>query len=200
MIRGVNLIPEDIQHGWRMARVRAALTVVAVIYIAGLALAFYGQWNVISRKKTELKRLEEQKLSLVGSSTQFSELQTRFKDIQQTETDLKRRLDVATGLAQKRISWSLILKWLSRNTPKDVWLKSVSTSDDQTSHAKKVRLLGTSITNEEIAEFMFTIENSGYFQDTALSYSQKRDIDKTTVYDFEISANLRKTGEVMYEW
>lgn len=198
MIKGINLIPEETQRSWRLKKWRAALSVLAAAYLAVLAFVYTGQRAVIKEKRNEATALGQKKGMLIANSAQYAELQTKFKEIKETESSLKKRLELASMLADKRISWSAVLKRLSHDIPGGVWLKSLSTSDDK--GAKKFRFLGSATTNRALADFMFTLENTGYFQDPTLSYSQKKDYDKTTVYDFEVSVNLKKTGEIMYEW
>jgi hypothetical protein len=39
----------------------------------------------------------------------------------------------------------------------------------------------------------------GFLHDVQLGYSQKKDLAKAVIYDFEITANLTRTEELAYE-
>lgn len=197
-VKGINLIPEDIRFSWRMRRLRGYLAAGAVLYLLLLTSVFMSQRASISYKKTGLNALLQQKEMLIANSAQYSELQARMREIQTTETDIKKRLQTAALLAEKRVLWSSVLKRLSRDIPGTVWLKSISTSDEAA--GKAMRFIGSSTTSKGVAEFLFMLENSPVFRTPALSYSQKKDFDSTTVYEFEITAGLKRTEETYHEW
>jgi len=57
---------------------------------------------------------------------------------------------------------------------------------------KGVRFTGTAFSNSKIAEFIFAMENSRHFGNVILDYSQKRTFQDRDLYDFEITADLKK--------
>ncbi|MBI5469386.1 MAG: PilN domain-containing protein [Deltaproteobacteria bacterium] len=198
MIKGINLIPDEIKDGWRLKRWKRTFILAAAAYLAVPGLVYFRQHTVITQKRAEEAALQKGKESFAGKGAIYTELSRRIRDAQQAETELKKRLNVTADLADKRISWSNVLKKLSHDVPQGLWLKNLSTSDSAGS--KKLRILGSALSNRAVADFIFTLENSGYFDNVALSYTQRRDFGSETVYDFELSASLRKTDEVMYEW
>lgn len=198
-IKGINLIPEDVRFAWRLKRLRAFLTAFAFLYLLTLALIFMSQRTAVAAKKAQMNALIQQKEMLIANSAQYSELQARHREIQTTETELKKRLEAAAGLAEKSISWAAVLRRLSRDMPENVWLKSITTSDDE-AQGKTLKFMGSSTTSRGVADFLFMLENSPHFHNAALSYSQKKDFDKTTVHEFEITAGLKRTEETVHEW
>ncbi len=198
MIKGINLIPDEIKDEWRLRKWRRAFVLAAAIYLAFLGALYYSQYSVVRERRAEELALLQEKESFAGKSAVYLELSRKINETRLAEADLKKRLNVTEGLAEKRISWSTVLKRLSRDVPQGLWLKSLSTLD--AGGGKKLRVLGSALSNRAVADFIFTLENSGYFENVALSYTQKRDFDSGTVYDFELNASLKKTGEVMYEW
>lgn len=198
-IKGINLIPEDVRFAWRLKRLRAFLSTFAFLYLLTLALIFMSQRTAAAAKKAQLNALIQQKEMLIANSAQYSELQARHREIQTTETELKKRLETAAGLAEKSISWAAVLRRLSRDMPENVWLKSITTSDDP-GQGKTLKFIGSSTTSRGVADFLFMLENSPHFHNAALSYSQKKDFDKTTVHEFEITAGLKRTEETVHEW
>ena len=66
--------------------------------------------------------------------------------------------------------------------------------------AKRVRVMGSATANKAIADFIFTLENSGFFSSVTLAYTQKRELQAGQAYDFELYMNINKTGETSYDW
>ncbi len=195
-VKGINLIPDEVKRGWRLKRLKSVFAVLAVLYLGALFLIFLGQRRELNARTTELKTLTLQKEELVKKSARYVELRTKLDGIRRSESVLEKRFALAGVIAAKSISWSVVLKRLSRDIPGGVWLRSLSTSGD--GPEKVVRFLGTATSNIAVADFVFTLENSGHLVDVDLSYSQKRDFGSKTVFDFEIAAKLKKTIEVMY--
>lgn len=198
MIKGINLMPDEIKEGWRLKRWRRAFILAAAAYLVVPGLVYFRQQTVIREKRAEEAALLKEKVSLAGKDAIYTELSRRIRDVRQAETELKKNVNVTADLVDKRISWSTVLKKLSHDVPQGLWLKNLSTSD--AAGGKKLRVLGAALSNRAVADFIFTLENSGYFDNVALSYTQRRDFGSETIYDFELSASLRKTDEVMYEW
>jgi len=199
-MKGINLIPDEIQKGWRIRKWRLAFAASAACYLLFLAAVFALQRMELKGLKAAEAALISQKDALSQRSSEYALLTKKLSDIHAAEGELSQRIGVASELKDRRVSWSFVLKKLSHEVPKGVWLRSLSTSDVQGTTDKKVKFLGSATNNRAIADFIFKIENSGSFRDAALSYSQKREMGGTSVYDFEVYATLRKTGEVIYEW
>ncbi len=195
-VKGINLIPDEVKREWRQKRLKAVFVVLAVLYLGALVLVFLNQRSELNARTAELKTLTLQKEQLVEKSARYVELRTKLDSIRRSESALEKRFALAGVIAAKRISWSVVLKRLSRDIPGGVWLRSLSTSGDGPENI--VRFLGTATSNMAVADLVFTLENAGYFVDVDLSYSQKRDFGSKTVFDFEIAAKLKKTIEVMY--
>ncbi|MBI5643921.1 MAG: PilN domain-containing protein [Deltaproteobacteria bacterium] len=200
MIKGINLIPVEIQNEWRIKKWRAGILAACAVYVCLLAAVFINQRFALNEKRAEEQAVLGEKDALAAKSSEYALLTRKLTELKTTETELKKRLGVTADLNDKRISWSLILKKLSHDIPDGVWLRALSTSDVQDSAGKKLRFLGSAKSNRVLADFVFKLENSGYFQDSTLSYSQKRESGGSSVYDFEIYATLRKTNEILYEW
>lgn len=198
-MKTINLIPDDIRAEWRLKGVRKALLAAALLYLAALGAVYMSQRSRISSIRAERAAALAEKEDLISRSAEFLELTRKYREIQQAESGLRKKLSLASDITGKRVSWSTVLKRLSHDMPAVVWLRSLSTSDVQGA-GKKVRFLGSSTSNRGITDFVFTLENTAYFQDVALLYSQKRDFKSGTVYDFEVSALLKKADDIMYEW
>ena len=56
---------------------------------------------------------------------------------------------------------------------------------------KVLRFGGTALNNVSIADFIFILENSRYFDNVLLTYSQKREVEGEELFDFEITTVLK---------
>jgi Tfp pilus assembly protein PilN len=201
----INLMPEEIRRNWRLRRIRILLVVVSLVYLAGLGALYMKQRSMVSDMQTEVETLSTEKAALAARNIEYRELTISLAETRKSEAEIKRRLETATRLAGNRVSWSTVLRRLSRDVPGGVWLRTLSTSDLGEAApgggvGKKIRFLGSALSNNSVADFIFTIENSGYFTDVDLSYSQKREVLSRTVYDFEVSAALKLTNDITYDW
>jgi Tfp pilus assembly protein PilN len=200
MDRTINLIPEEVRRAWRLRRWRRAFAAAVVVYLAFLGFIYLGQRSEIRLKLAEAAALDAERAELVSRNAGYADLSRRFADIQRTEAELKTRLDVSGSLALRRVSWSTVLKRVSRDMPAGVWLKTLSTSDADGAQGKKLRFLGSALTGKAAADLVFALENTAYLTDVTLSYLQKKETTSANVYEFEIYATLKKTDEIMHEW
>lgn len=199
MIKGINLVPDEIRSEWKAKKIRSYLIMAGVFYAAALVSIFFGQVSVINAKRAELSNAETERAGIAVKSAMYSQLVMKFREIEGSQAELKKRYSVSAELNDKRMPWSVVLKKLSRDIPPNIWLKSLSTSDSQAMNEKKVRLIGNAASNKAIADLVFALENSGYCKDVALTYSQKNDIGQASVYEFDISAVIKKTDDMAYE-
>jgi Tfp pilus assembly protein PilN len=142
---------------------------------------------------------------MAGASSEYTAMKARLAELKRSEATIARRLALSSGLASDRVEWSRVLRRLSNDIPRDVWLRSLATSDAEAgpdgtpaTREKRVRMLGSALANGAVASFIRTLEGSGYLDDVTLSYTQKRDFDTMTVFDFEVTARLKKPAEADY--
>ncbi len=199
MIKGINLIPEELSRYYRLRKWRRIIIFFSCVYVISLASIFMYQRYLISQKMVELKRLVVEKEVLVAKSQEYTRILQRIQDIQRREEEIKRRFAFLSEVEKKRITWSGMLKRISNDIPDGVWLRGMSTSDIEKTEGKRIRFLGSAVSNRGVAEFIFTLENSPIFGDISLAYLQKREQDSITVYDFEVHANLQRTDGIIYE-
>lgn len=195
----INLIPDDILLRRWANGIRRIAAVVLVLCLIALASVFYRQRTILDDRRAELGSAIQEKEKLLSRSAVYTELTNKLKQAQGAETELKKRLSQAGELAGRRISWATLLKRLSREAPKEVWLKSLSSSD-AAGGQKRLRFIGSAVSNAAVADFVFMLENTPYFQDVVLAYSQKKESQGGSFYEFEINLAVKKTEEIVYEW
>jgi len=200
MRKGINLIPLDIQREWTFRRLKRAMAAAGAVYLAALAFIYLSQARELRGLRAEVEQRSAELAALSAGSAEYRTLTARLAEIGRTDAEVASRLASVTALAGGRISWSRVLKRLSNDIPDTVWLRALTTSDGDAPGEKKIRFTGSALTGTAVADFIFTLENSGYMRGVNLSYSQRRDFRSRTVYDFEVYATLDRTGDAANEW
>jgi Tfp pilus assembly protein PilN len=198
-VKGINLVPEDILRQTRLAGYKTGLRAVAVLYVIIMAIIYISQRRTLDAKSSDELSLIKQRDGLIAMSLQYAALSKRVADIQKAEDDIKKRLSVSGDLALKRISWAALLKRMSRDIPSNVWLKSLSTSDAQEVGGKKIRFIGSAASNRGVSDLVFALENAGYFHDVQLVFAQKREGGTDTLYDFEVTADVKRIDDILHD-
>lgn len=198
-VKGINLVPEDILRQTRLAGYKTGLRASAALYVIIIAIIYINQRRSLDAKLAEEFSLVKQRDGLVAMSLQYADLSRRFADIQKAEGDIKERISVSGDLTLKRISWAALLKRMSRDIPANVWLKSLSTSDAQDVGGKRIRFIGFAASNKGVSDLVFALENAGYFHDVQLVYAQKREGNTSSLYDFEVTADVKRIGGILHD-
>jgi len=198
MIKGITLIPDEIKREWLRKKVRKTLIAAATAYIILLGSVFFIQRGSLEAKGAEAIAVAAEKERVISKGSGYAELAMRLQQAKQSEAEIAKKLSVTAGLS--RTAWSQVLKRLSHDVPQGVWLRGISTADLTGGGAKRVRVMGSATANKAIADFIFTLENSGFFSSVTLAYTQKRELQAGQAYDFELYMNINKTGETSYDW
>jgi Tfp pilus assembly protein PilN len=121
-MRPVNLIPPEERAGERrpmrggpLAYVIVGALAAAVIGVAALAIT----GNQISDSKTEIVRLEDEKVA-VEARAQALDAYTQFHSLRE------QRVATVTSLADSRFDWERVMRELALILPDDVWLTNLT--------------------------------------------------------------------------
>ncbi len=192
MIREINLVPAEIQSGWRRERLKRAFTIFTVLYLLLLGaitgLQRYDMWS----KRADIKKFSDEKMALILKNAEYSSLMKKIRSTKSQEKDLQDRLNIVESLTAARTPWSTVLRTISRDIPRNIWLRGLSTTNMRGAGEKSVRFTGTSLTNGSVADFILMLENSVFFKSIELTYIQERELDSSMIYDFEVSTILKK--------
>ncbi|MBI3755723.1 MAG: PilN domain-containing protein, partial [Deltaproteobacteria bacterium] len=202
MIERINLIPDEMQRKTRAGQKRPLIISLLVIYVLGLGMLYFYQKGNVSGRLNNIEQAKRQRDELIAQSARYKEVIERINLAQKKEEDIKKRLAVIDSLLQGRIYWSEILRNITHLIPDGIWFASLSTYDlakgtgntqgeptvglssnvspiktfgDRSVGGKGVKFNGTAISNSRIAEFVFALENSQFFGNVLLAYSQKRE-------------------------
>lgn len=203
MIERINLIPDEMQRKTRTGQKRPLIIFLLVIYILGLGMLYFYQKANVRERLSNIEQARKQRDELIAQSARYKEVIERINLAQKKEEDIKKRLAVIDSLLQGRIYWSEILRNITHLIPDGIWFASLSTYDlvkgtgnvpAEPAGGKGVKFNGTALSNSRIAEFVFALENSQFFGNVLLAYSQKRELHGRDLYDFEITADLKTAG------
>lgn len=208
MIEHINLIPDEIRERKEAGQKRPLIIIFLIFYFFGLGAVYFYQKAKINGRLDNLEQIKKQNNELIAQNTRYKEAIERIGLVQKKEEDIKKRLEVIDSILQGRIYWSGILRGITHIIPDGIWLTSLSTYDltdaskasapragqlpAESIRGKGVKVTGTALSNSRIAEFIFAIENSQFFGNVLLAYSQKRELQGKDLYDFEITADLKE--------
>jgi type IV pilus assembly protein PilN len=148
--------------------------VFALILII-LAALFFFQKNAITKEKKLLVAVQEEKQQLqyvVAKLDQLGKQKEAYLKKISLIADLKSQQDLAVRIMDE----------LSRNLPEWVWLNEV-TFDKMT-----VQIKGNAISNNLIADYIASLENSRTFQNVNLISSTQKTISNNQFLEFALSA------------
>lgn len=198
-VKGINLIPDEIRLGWRIRRIRGVFIAAAVVYVGVIASVYLRDRRAMTAVMLEGAGLTAEREAGMAKVAGYTELATRLGTVQKAEAELKKRLVAAGSIGGRRVSWAALLRRLSHDIPKDIRLDTITTADSADREGKSIKFTGTSSSNAGIAAFVFVLENTGYCDNVALSYAQRRVETGMGVFAFEINARIRLSDEIAYE-
>ncbi len=199
MKNGINLIPDEVRKERLLKKACVFSALAGVIYLVALVFMSAEQRSEIREKRELLSSVEARRDELLGGARGRADFGGRLAAAREAEAELTRKISATDSISGRKTAWSHVLKRLSAEVPKGVWLRSVATTD-AAPQLKRVRLSGSATSNRPLAGFISSLENSGVFTGVSLTYTQKREQAAGAVYDFELSMELKKTDEAAHEW
>lgn len=136
---------------------------IFLLLIIVMGALFFNQRKAFPRERRLLKEAQAEKKKLKDVLTKLEKLEAQkslFEKKIALIEDLKSNQDAAVA----------IMNEMSKNIPEWVWLKETSYSN------KTVKIKGAALSNNLIADYIFTLEKSSYFTDVNLiSSTQKKE-------------------------
>ncbi len=149
-------------------------SLLGLFIVAAFALGFL-QFNAIKKEKALLNEVQEEKEKLKDVLVMLERVQVQ-KDLIMRKIELINQLKSQQGVAVS------ILDEISKNIPYWVWLTEVSFNKQQ------VQIRGRAIDNNLIADYVYNLEISPYFQDVDLASSTRRQVRGNEFLDFSLTA------------
>jgi type IV pilus assembly protein PilN len=153
-----------------------------LLLVVALGAYLYVQQRAFDRENELLTtaKLEKEKLQYVTAKL---EQQRKLK------ASLERKINLINDLRSQQDLAARIMDQLSRSLPEWVWLTEV------TYDTKGLELKGKALSNNLIADYMTSLENSSVFQNVSLINSTQRKAQRNEYLEFTLSAALKKKPE-----
>lgn len=145
-----------------------------VVAIAIVAL-FIMQKNETAKEQKMLDEVREEKKSLEYVLVKLDELD-------QQREDLQRKINLITELNHAKNNAVIIMDELSKSLPEWVWLTEASYAGNM------VRLIGRSVSNNLLADYIFNLKESPYFSNINLISSTQRSTQNNQYLEFSLTA------------
>ena len=157
------------------------LLILLLGIIAIIALYFY-QRNEINKEQTLLDAAIQEKKSLVYVDAKLRELEAQ-------RNDLKRKIDLIIDLKSQQANAVIIMDELSKSIPDWVWVTDASFSRNAV-----ISLRGRSISNNLLADFIYNLKQSPYFDNVDLISSTLRRAGNNPYFDFSLRITFLPSG------
>ena len=150
---------------------------VLLLLLVGMGYYWMSLNARVSELQSQVRAAEEEKEKLKDVNSQKAAYE-------QNIAKLKGKLDIIGQIKDARFMpvrlFDQLTLTLNRNTP--VWLSSFSFSDD------KIAMEGYSLSNPDLAAFVTRMEETPFYRDVELLFSEKTMIDEREVYRFSLNA------------
>jgi len=148
--------------------------ILILLVVAVIALFFF-QKRAINKEKNLLNEAQEEKKQLQDVLVKLEKLEGQ-KKLFEEKIDLINQLKSFQAVAVK------IMDELSKNIPDWVWLTETTYSD------QAVALKGNALSNNLIADYIYNLENSPYFNTVNLLSSTQKRIRNNQILEFSLTA------------
>lgn len=177
MIR-INLLPKRKKKSLVIGRELMSGAIFLLLLFGAVALWYY-QLNF---KIENLQRqISETKRQIETSNIQID----KIKKLKEEKKEVERKLNIIKELKSRQKGPAPLLNQLSLIIPDEIWLSSLSSKGSQLS------LEGMSLTANNVADFMKSLENTGLLRQIELDKTEQQAIaDNKKVQSFKIICNL----------
>lgn len=159
--------------------IASALIAAIVIFLTGLTHAD----NLNQKHKL---------VALERKSSEYKKLNSHYIALKKESVELEAEKDFYLSITKRRTPWDLILKDISKLTPKELWFERIN--------ASKIKLLimGKARSTEEVSDLSINLNNnSKYVQDALIVGTRDYEEDNGSKYsEFQIQAKFKSpTGK-----
>ena len=120
-----------------------------------------------------------------------------IKQLKTNEIDqqtMEPKLTTLTNASKNTEQWFKVMTHLTTNTPSTTWLTKVqAVQGSEKDSVVQVNFGGYSTNHDDIGEFLLRLETCPDLEAVSLKYSQEREVNKVTLLEFEITANLKNS-------
>lgn len=157
-------------------------SLIFLLLVVALGAYLYLQRRAFDRENELLAtaKLEKQKLQYVTA---------KLEEQRKLKASLERKINLINGLRAQQDMAARMMDQLSRSLPDWVWLSEVNYD------SKGLLIKGKALSNNLIADYMTSLENSPVFMNVSLSSSTQRKAQRNEYLEFTLTAALEKKPE-----
>ena len=182
----INLLPrQDGGRSFITSRGSLAALLFIVVWLGLLGWQAKQQWDL----KRRLAPLELQRQAL----QQQADAMRKELGITSPAATSPEKAALIQTLLEERVLWSEVFKQFSLLVPKGLWFDSLE--GNTTGNKAELKLRGGAYSYRTIAEFMYSMEKSGYFNNPQLSYARNSVVQGQEIVGFEITSGILKKQE-----
>lgn len=175
----INLLPIRASKRKESARQQLLIFLVSLFLVIGLALAAYSFLLIkISSTNKDIAQAEQEIQELKAKIG-------KIKDLEKLKADVQKKLDVLNQLRRGKSGPVHRLSTLSGAVPEKLWLTGYTES------ATGVKVSGIAFTEELIASFMRSLQESEDFTNVELVVSEQVEKAGMKLKKFELSMSLK---------
>lgn len=182
MTTRINLLP------WReelkKQRQNQLILMLALAFVAGLGVWFAGHsyYDGLISYQNNRNRVLEREIA------QLDRRIVKIRELEETKTKLKARMEVVQELQQGRPLVVHMMHQLVTTLPNGVYLTSVRQSGND------ITLSGVAESNARISNFMENLDNSGWLHDPRLTVIQVKDSQNQRLSEYTLQVRQRTSA------
>lgn len=157
------------------------LIVVVVVVIIVVGALYIGQKNRVSNLNNEITGLQGKLDTLKVYVEEVAKIEAKEKEIEMRIRPIQR-------LNRDRFFIAHVMDDISSAIPQFTWLTSLNLS------GANLKIVGQSVSNLLIAEFMENLEKSPYISNVDLEVLEKKKAEEQEVMEFKINASCLNKG------
>lgn len=181
---------EDISNfggiNWSLVNVKFSLLGIVLLYLLPYVISSYFESD-ITLYENEQKELVKENRTKLSELRKYDSIKDQVRELEEQQEALKAKITVIKKIIDKRRNPFNVLKYISENTPDDVWLTELELDNE------KIKLLGYSTSWKSIADFIENIKSSIFFNGN-VSYNKPEGatdkIKNRRVESFEITTEI----------
>lgn len=199
MIDRINLLPEELKRAEKKKQIRKGLALFVALNMFFFVLLHLHQKSIVMDKEKVVSSFKQERKALLLKQKSYRIIGDNLKRIEKKNEEIEERMKLVTSIVSSKIYWSEILRRVTLLIPENLWLISISSYnlEDESSgksDIKGIKFNGTAFSNAQIAQFIFSLENSSIFENIFLTYSAKRTRLEQELFDFELKADIGSNG------
>lgn len=191
----VNLLPSEIAEEQRFRSLRSVLALSVVVAVVGVGAGWYLADQQVASAQTDLAAAQATQVSLQAEVLKYSDVPKIYGAVDVAQENL----ELAMG---QEIRYSFVLNDLSLTIPSDVWLKTITVTQDVDGTTPLVSPLGTpavatvTVTgigyrHNNTAQWLSSLTKSDYYTDPYFSSSAVTEpIDDQKLVEFSSTVSM----------